>query len=311
MACADYNEEWVKYPALLQEKMDGMRVLLFSEGKGNYNFFSRSGKTFDDQGKFVEFAKLLPKGCVVDGEFMVLDKSGNYLPRKKGNGICNKGIKGTISDDETNRLVFVIWDVMTQHEFSKGSVTTTQERFEGLVKFYDQRCNFPNVKLVKHEVVANEKVVLKRFKEFTASGGEGVIVKNLDQVWEPKRSRGWLKLKIEKEMELQIQEVQEGLGKNLGQMGSLPCTDASGRLNVSIGTGFSDNLRADIWARKKEIVGGIITVRYNEIIVDEDEGTMSLFLPRFLEERLDKTEPDNALDILKKEQKSNKVKSKK
>lgn len=303
MACEDYNEDWVKYPALLQEKMDGMRVLMFTEGNGNYTFFSRSGKTFDDQGKFAEFAKLFPKDRVIDGEFLVLDNKGKYLPRKKGNGICNKGIKGTISDDETSRLVFVIWDALTLNEFSNGSTSTTAQRFEVLTNFYNQRVNgsplMKNVKLVKYEHVPNEKAVLKLFQEFTAAGGEGVIVKNLDQVWETRRSRGWLKLKIEKEMELRIVEVLEGLGKNLGRMGAVKCTDASGRLNVNIGTGFSDEQRIDIWERRKDLPGGIITVRYNEIIVDEDEGTMSLFLPRFLEERLDKTEPDDALKLLK------------
>ncbi len=98
-------------------------------------------------------------------------------------------------------------------------------------------------------------------------------------------------------MELEIDEVLEGLGQHAGRAGTLKSVDRSGRLSVGIGGGMSVEQREDFWARRKDIKGTIITVRYNEILLDETNETLTLYLPRFLEERLDKTEADDALKI--------------
>ena len=81
----------------------------------------------------------------------------------------------------------------------------------------------------------------------------------------------------------------EGTGRNVGRLGALTVQSADGSLVCNVGSGFTDEDRDTI---STDIIGSIITVKYNEIIKDKNSDTRSLFLPRFIEIRLDKTEVD-------------------
>lgn len=292
--------EHIDYPAYLQEKVDGARVFLVNKKAGNYDLFSKNGKRIEDHDWFKPLSKLLPDNCVLDGELLVLDKKGKPLSRKKGNGIVNKGIQETISVDETQKFQLVVWDMLTVYEFENGSTRTTKQRHETLINQFYTIFSFDNVNLVPCIVINSQKEALDWFNEYTKNGSEGVIVKNFSQVWEPgKRVKGWGKLKLENEMELQIKGVIEGLGKHQGKLGSLKCEDSSGKLSVNIGGGFSDTDREKLWEDRNSIIDKIITVRYNEILVDEEAGSASLFLARYVESRFDKDKADDVNDLLK------------
>lgn len=302
MLCSEFERERVEYPCLAQEKLDGCRALLFTEPNGKYSFRSRKGLVFEDLNIFKnEINKTFNSGWVIDGELLVLDGSGGYLPRKKGNGICNKAIKGTISEKEANNLVFVAWDAISLDTF-KGEKESqgTLERFNNLKSVMGPNRNVDDpckIKLVKTHILNNEKDILRLFTEFTDTGAEGIIVKNSNQIWEGKRSKGWMKMKIETEMELEIEEVIEGLGKHAGRLGTLKCKDASGSLRVGIGGGYSDDQREEFWVDRNNLKGKVITVRYNELI-SNDQGDISLFLPRFIEMRLDKNKADDVFNLI-------------
>jgi glucose/arabinose dehydrogenase len=72
-------------------------------------------------------------------------------------------------------------------------------------------------------------------------------------------------------------------------MGSVTCVTKDGKLEVNVGSGFNDEDRK---MKPEDIVGKIITVKYNEIIQDKNKNKKSLFLPIFEEIRLDKTKAD-------------------
>ncbi len=297
MLCSDFERDRVEYPCMVQEKLDGMRALLFSEDGEKYTIRSRKGLVIDDLDNFQEVRSAMATGWVLDGELVVYDTNGKIMSRKKGNGICNKAIKGTISEDEASRIAFFAFDVVPIDTFKgKTEFLGTQERFEMLTNLVNS-VNSPKLLIASNEIVSNERQILKMFTEFTEQGMEGVVVKNSNQPFEAKRSKGWMKMKMENEMELAIDEVVEGLGKHRGRLGTLKCRDASGRLTVGIGGGYSDDQREEFWAMKDELIGQIITVRYNELISD-DYGDISLFLPRFIEHRLDKTEADDVFNLI-------------
>ncbi len=62
----------------------------------------------------------------------------------------------------------------------------------------------------------------------------------------------------------------------------LPIINFNGTL-VGVGTGLSDDLRAQIWANPKEYIGRMIEVRYQEVTPDG-----SLRFPVFLHIRNDR-----------------------
>ena len=66
------------------------------------------------------------------------------------------------------------------------------------------------------------------------------------------------------------------------------------RTNVS---GFNDKTRREVWDNKDDYLGKIITIKFNDVMQKEGQ-ISSLFLPRFVEFRNDKTEPDSYNRVL-------------
>jgi ATP-dependent DNA ligase len=96
-------------------------------------------------------------------------------------------------------------------------------------------------------------------------------------------------MKVELEADLLVTGWNFGTGKIAGLMGSVTCITADGGVEVGVGSGFNDEDRKML---PEDIVGKIITVKYNEVIQDKNKNTKSLFLPIFVELRLDKTQAD-------------------
>jgi len=79
--------------------------------------------------------------------------------------------------------------------------------------------------------------------------------------------------------------------------GSITCRTSDQLLEVNV-SGFSDELRNDIFNRKDELYGTIMAVRSNNIMPPTtSNGLYSLFLPRFVEFRKDKTTADSLQQV--------------
>lgn len=297
----------IKYPALVQTKMDGMRANILIDGEGKVEVRSRSGREIDLKGHFDEYImQIFYKsavledithfhGAVLDGELVVLADDGGILDRKTGNGILNKAVKGTISKEEASRVRLWCWDMIPLADFKEGLCKIPY--FDRLAVLNDRMGDVFNVqevpdlvKILPAEMVANYQEAEALFNMALAEGEEGVIVKNGDSIWENKRSKYQVKMKAELEADLLVEGVIEGSGRIEGLVGSLSCTTKDGNLKVNVGSGLTDE------DRKKspdEFIGKIISVKYNEKIKDKNSDTFSLFLPIFQELRLDKSEADN------------------
>ena len=130
-------------------------------------------------------------------------------------------------------------------------------------------------------------------KEVMAQGHEGIILKSTAGLYESKRVNHQIKIKAELEADLKVIGWVEGTGRNVDRLGALVVESADGAVKVNVGSGFTDAERDEI---TKDVIGSIITVKYNEIIQDKNNTTKSLFLPRFIEIRLDPQEfDDNSL----------------
>jgi len=126
-----------------------------------------------------------------------------------------------------------------------------------------------------------------RFKmintQAVAGGYEGIMIKDADAGYECKRSVAWLKLKPFIEVSLEIANVEEGTGKNIGRLGAFVCEgmDDGRSIRVNVGSGFTDEHRIDYWNSRNSILGNVVEVRADAITQNQD-GTYSLRFPRFL-----------------------------
>jgi len=278
------NFKNIKFPAIVQTKMDGMRANIIIDEDGKVDVRSRNGKQIDLHGLFDETFNIV--GAVVDGELIVLDADGAILDRKTGNGILNKAVKGTISEDEASRVRMTAWDIIPLEDFRAGKCDMPYDERMRALYVIDRD---DKISIVDDFLAVDMEMVRMFFQEALADGQEGVIVKNTDSIWEDKRSKYQVKMKVELEVDLLVTGWNEGSGKIKGLMGSVTCTTADGGVEVNVGSGFNDEDRKML---PEDIVGKIITVKYNEVIQDKNCNTKSLFLPIFVELRLDKDKAD-------------------
>ena len=109
------------------------------------------------------------------------------------------------------------------------------------------------------------------------------MIKNMNAVWVPKRTKDLGKMKAEEVADLVIVGIEEGAGKYVGMVGAYVCETSDGKLRVNVGSGLSDNDRAN-----QLKIGTIISVMYKQKIQDKSGSQASLFLPRLQEVRFDK-----------------------
>ena len=291
MLCSAYDEKLVskiKYPAFAQIKMDGMRVNAIVKD-GTVEFRSRNGKEISLLGNLEQdFIKLAGgANLVFDGELLVR-KDGKILDRQTGNGILNKANKGTISDSEASLVEMTVWDVIPYDKFLTGKCDVPyKDRFDDLFTMTEFNPS-PKINVVMTNIVPNLEVARSFFNLMLEEGQEGIILKDADSIWENKRSKGQVKFKAELDVDLVVTGWVEGTGKYEGLLGALQCESADGVIKVNVGSGFIDEDRKTI---DQSIIGKIISVKYNARIKNTS-GEESLFLPVYLETRLDKTEAD-------------------
>jgi ATP-dependent DNA ligase len=128
------------------------------------------------------------------------------------------------------------------------------------------------------------------YQEKLDEGEEGLILKDPEGPWEDKRVKHQVKMKAELEADLLCTGTTAGTGKYTGMIGALEVRSADGAVKCSVGTGLSDEERR---SDPSEFVGKVLAVKYNALITDKKTKAKSLFLPVFVEIRLDKDKADS------------------
>ena len=277
------HESKVTGEKIIEVKLDGVRVITIVYPDGRVDQFSRNGKELVNFPHVKEqFAFIAKIGCfsepmVFDGEIM----SGSFQDLMKQ--IHRK------SSAKANDAVLNVFDYMSLEEFEAGGSKSTQlERsasLENWYEFYGAQC--PNVTVVAQELVdLDTDEGQLRYKEINAlaiaGGYEGVMLKDPKAGYVCKRTVAWMKLKPFIEVSLEVTDVEEGTGKNVGRLGALVCSgvDDGKTIVVNCGSGFSDDNRIEYWSDKSVLIGQIVEVRADAVTMNQD-GTYSLRFPRF------------------------------
>lgn len=296
----------IKYPCYVQKKEDGARCLCFVDTENStVKFLSSSGKEYTClieleneiwQSQYFFSLEHNNESFVLDGELVVLDNNNNIMPRKEGNGFLTKSIRGTITESEAERIRFVIWDYIPFSEYYciKEPSLPYHERLrlvKLLTKYGDAFTS------IDTKTVNDIQEIIAEFKKRLKNGDEGVIVKNTNFIWEGKRIKEQIKLKLDLDTTLQVTGWKYGAKgtKYETMLGSLECSSSDGKVCVSVGSGFSDAFRKQFVKtyQRSDLNSMFVEIRSNGLIKNANDDTYSLFLPRFIEIRLDKTEADD------------------
>lgn len=275
-----------------QEKADGMFVNVSVDGDNPF-IKTRNGQRLLISRMGVlgsEIDAVLDRSKVYHGE-LIVKRGDEVLPREVGNGLLNSVLKGGEFPDDCEPH-FYVWDAVDKNKWEEGKDTTPYKDRLKVVANLKGTYIHP----IETRVVHSEKEALDHYADMLAQGKEGTVIKNPTSIWKDGTSKDQVKVKVEAEVDLEVFGYVEGKGKNEKTFGSLSCRSSDGQVVVNV-SGFTDSMRQAIWDNIEEWTSGkIVTVKANNLIEDMN-GRFSLFLPRFVEERLDKTEADDLTKI--------------
>lgn len=215
---------------LMSEKLDGVRGYWNGE-----QLLSKNGNLLYPPQEFIKNFPPFP----MEGELW------------GGHGTFEKTVS-TVTQNQANngwlQLHFAIFDVpQAQGEFV--------HRLEKLTRWFDQH---PSIfaYIIPQTIVENKTHLINELKRIETLGGEGLIVRKPDGLYNNGRSAEILKVKSFFDTEATVLAHIQGKGKNQNRLGSLLVEQPDG-IRFKIGGGFSDD--------EREIpppVGSIITFKY-------------------------------------------------
>ncbi len=264
----------------LDYKLDGVRVITIINN-GVVTMYSRNGKQFINFGHIEkELENLLGKesyegGIVLDGEMV----SSSFQALMKQ--VHRK------DNVEATDAQYALFDILPLDEFQKGvSTLGCRARHKQLLETIPESSN--NMFVVEKiecdlDTAEGQKIFSDYNKMAIDKGFEGIMIKDVDALYECKRSHFMLKAKPFIEVSLKIVDTEEGTGRNVGKLGALICEgkDDGKFIKVNVGSGLSDDQRDSFWAVKDTLIGEIAEVRADAITQNQDSDDYSLRFPRF------------------------------
>jgi DNA ligase-1 len=302
-------EEWDWSKGIYSEtKADGMFANV-NVSEDSYVWVTSRGGTLFPAGVLGiedELAATLDKGTQTHGELTIYI-DGVLQAREIGNGIFNSLLKGGTLE-ANQKVVYDCWDqIPLSVALPKGKYAVTYDvRFDNIkrqiVKAHNDAVKNgtkTSVHMTETRVVYSMAEAIVHYKEHRARKLEGTILKTPELIWKDGTSKDQVKMKEEIDVELKVIGFNPGKGKNADTFGSIQCQSECGLLEANF-SGFEDDMRKAIWADRINWPGKIITGRSNSLLAPskgKKNGMWSLFLPRFIEERMDKTVADTLEQI--------------
>jgi len=279
------HESKVSGKKLIEVKLDGVRVITIVRSDGRVDMFSRNGK---ELANFPHIAQQISNVVQLKGSSKSMDLvlDGEIMSSSFQDLMKQVHRKDNV---EAGDAVLNLFDVLPLEDFEKGIYNKDQTTRSSMIKFWVEQNQdlLPNVTYVANELVdLDTEEGQARYKEINAKaiagGYEGIMLKDPLAGYECKRSVAWLKLKPFIEVSLAVVAVEEGTGRNVGKLGALVCEgeDDGKRINVNVGSGFTDADRDIFWNSRSSVLGHIAEVRADAITQNQD-GTYSLRFPRF------------------------------
>lgn len=293
MLAQDDEDEIIKWSHIVcEEKYDGVRVIALVSGN-EVKFYTRAFNEIPNQylEKIGKECLTLIKNSELLGDWF-FDGELTDLNRKSVSGKVTQMLKGNPLNSIGDDLIYNVFDL----EYADTLITG-----KGIIPFDIRRLTLEGVfsthktislTLAESFLTTEKEDIYAYYKKIVDNGGEGVILKNPEHIYECKRSKNWIKLKEVNECDLVITGWYPGEGKREGFIGGFFCEDLSGTLKVKVGSGFTDQDLKELSKDPGSNINKVCSVLYN-VIINDKYNKWSLFLPRFIEIRHDKESADN------------------
>lgn len=269
-------------------KIDGGRIIALKEN-GQVSFYTRAGQKYEglvDLEK--EMRELMPDNTCLDGEITLFDRGD--LSSKEAYKQTMKIVRQT-TNPEKHGIKMLVFDWMPAEDFKKQECHYSYHgRREWLHEIFSNQ-DFTYFELLPILYCGRDtSKITEILEEQIARGEEGIMINDYYGSYEFKRTNSLLKVKKMQTLDLEIIDFEEGEGRLAGTLGAVLVRYKDGNV-VKVGSGFSDQLRKEIWQNRHNHLGTICEIQYFEETTNADGG-MSLRFPIFKDFRHDKMEAD-------------------
>lgn len=249
----------LQYPMYLQPKYDGFRCVFY-----NGKLYTRSGLPFPNVNLQTHFSKLFETSQnVLDGELYMHGKPFNEMSK-----ILNNETIAIPAD-----MKFYVYDCIPikDWENQKCNITYT-DRLKLLRTVIANIADRKRIIDAPTDKVNSAAEAIEIYKEHLKAGYEGSMLKAVEGKYQWKRvsikSGEMIKLKPFKDEDLEIVDIVEGEGKYEGSLGSI-VVRGNNVADTSVGSGFTDADRKEIWDNKNKYIGKTAQIKYFEISEDK------------------------------------------
>ena len=265
----------------LTTKIDGGRIIAIKKD-GDVKFYTRAGQLYEGLVDLEQaFASdLFPDNICFDGEITLLDP-GTLTSKEQ----YKQTMKIVRKDGEKHGVKMRVFDMMPADDFLTQTSTRTYEFRRAALEtlFSCLSCEYFTI-LDNLYTGTDTNEIQRILNEQIANGEEGIMINICDAYYEFKRTNSLLKVKKMQDIDLRVIGYEEGSNSNKGKLGAF-IVDYKGN-QVKVGSGFSKELREEIWKNPDEYIGVMIAVQYFEETTNQNGGT-SLRFPVFLDFRYD------------------------
>ena len=236
----------------MSEKLDGVRALWTGEF-----FQSRQGNRFHAPAWFTQGFPTTP----LDGELWIdrkaFQQTVSIVRRQDGS-------------DHWKKVLYVVFDAPT-------AGGTFEDRLKAIRESNLEQAS-AQMRVLYQSICEGTDSLRKELSRIESLGGEGLMLRQPDSLYEFGRSATLLKVKTFHDAEAVVVGHQPGKGRHKGRLGALLVALPNGT-QFSVGTGFSDAQR-----ERPPAIGTTITFRYQELT----DGGVPRF-PSFVRERRETT----------------------
>lgn len=251
-------------PYIVQPKYDGFRcraVPLQTGIDSNYLLLSSEENIFYSVPHILKELTNTRLRAELDGELYHHDMNFNEL-----SSILSRTVN---LHNNYNKIEFHIFDIIND-----------QPQMKRLLLLENLRKISPSIKIAPFWLCETYDEVVRVYDKVIESGYEGIIVRHFQAPYQRKRSTLMMKFKPKKSDDYEIigwkeEYSVEGVAK--GRLGALVCRSGDGDV-FSVGTGFSDDQRVQLWDIRESLLSSFARVQYQHLTAGRQVPRHSVFV---------------------------------
>lgn len=280
-------EKYVTFPCMADFKYDGERTIAIVKD-GEVTYYSRSGKEathvnglFDEELLAIRAAE--GYDFILDGERYASNFTETMNAKKSGNDEAKKNLKF--------RAFFMM--PLTDWIAQKTSITMRQARANLIKRLQLSGCK--KIILSEGREVTDYHDMMEFCNEaIDKHNVEGLILKNWDSTYQWDRTFAWTKVKRFYDVDARIVGFYAGrpksrLADTVGGVNCIAFLESGERVEFNVGSGFSDEQRADMKANPQKWLDATHVIKYQEVTRSKSKSLASLRFCTYERARDDKT----------------------